>query len=216
LQEDSLKESVDTGLLQLGLSLPGGAVSRLLDYLRLLEKWNKVYNLTAVRQLQDMVHRHLMDSLAVTAWLRGKKIADIGSGGGLPGIPLAIARPDVQFTLIDSSGKKTRFLKHAIGKLALDNISVAQCRVEDYDGASAFDTVISRAFSTVGDFALLAGHLCGPGGCLLAMKGVLPTQELEQLPGGWSVEEIHKLDVPGLGAERHLLLVSQLPPGETE
>ena len=216
LQKDPLKESVDAGLRGLGLPLPGDAVNRLLDFLRLLDKWNKVYNLTAVRQPVEMVHRHLMDSLAVAVWLRGKKIADVGTGGGLPGIPLAIARPDLHFTLIDSSGKKTRFLTHAIGKLALDNVSVAQCRVEDYDGASAFDTVISRAFSTVGDFVHLAGRLCGPGGCLLAMKGVLPALESVQLPGGWSVEEIHKLVVPGLDAERHLLLVSQRLPGETE
>ena len=216
LQVDPLKESVESGLLALGLSLPDGAVSQLLDYLRLLEKWNRVYNLTAVRQPREMVHRHLMDSLAVTDWLRGQRVADVGTGGGLPGIPLAIARPDLRFTLIDSSSKKTRFLKHATGKLALDNVSVAQCRVEDYDGASAFDTVISRAFSTLGDFVRLAGHLCGPGGRLLAMKGVLPVSESAQLPGGWSVDETHRLEVPGLDAERHLLLVSQRHPGEIE
>ncbi|MGI9264363.1 MAG: 16S rRNA (guanine(527)-N(7))-methyltransferase RsmG [Gammaproteobacteria bacterium] len=216
MQKDPLKESVETGLQALELPLPGRAVSQLLDYLRLLEKWNKVYNLTAVRQPGEMVCRHLMDSLSVTPWLRGKSVADVGTGGGLPGVPLAIARPDLCFTLIDSSGKKTRFLKHALGKLALDNVSVAQCRVEDYDGAPAFDTVISRAFSTVGDFVLLAGHLCRPGGRLLAMKGVAPVSDSAQLPEGWSVEEIHKLEVPGLNAERHLLLVSQLPPGETE
>ena len=191
----------------LGLDAPSNAAQKLVDFLHLIEKWNKVYNLTAVRQPGEMVYRHLMDSLAVLPWLKGSKIADVGSGGGLPGIPLAVMRPDVRFTLIDSSGKKTRFMRHAARKLALENVQVVQCRVEDYDDASAFDTVISRAFAALDDFVRMAGHLCGPGGRLLAMKGVLPPVGSQKLPEGWSVEGVHKLEVPGLDAERHVFLI---------
>ena len=191
----------------LGLDAPSNAAQKLVDFLHLIEKWNKVYNLTAVRQPGEMVYRHLMDSLAVLPWLEGSKMADVGSGGGLPGIPLAVMRPDVRFTLIDSSGKKTRFMRHAARKLALENVQVVQCRVEDYDDASAFDTVISRAFAALDDFVRMAGHLCGPGGRLLAMKGVLPPVGSQQLPEGWSVEGVHKLEVPGLDAERHVFLI---------
>ena len=191
----------------LGLDAPSDAAQKLVDFLHLIEKWNKVYNLTAVRQPGEMVYRHLMDSLAVLPWLKGSRMADVGSGGGLPGIPLAVMRPDVRFTLIDSSGKKTRFMRHAARKLALENVQVVQCRVEDYDDASAFDTVISRAFAALDDFVRMAGHLCGPGGRLLAMKGVLPPVGSQQLPEGWSVEGVHKLEVPGLDAERHVFLI---------
>jgi 16S rRNA (guanine527-N7)-methyltransferase len=221
VEKESLKNTVDSGLGMLELDAPSDAAQKLVDFLHLIEKWNKVYNLTAVRQPGEMVHRHLMDSLAVLPWLQGNKIADVGSGAGLPGIPLAVMRPDIRFTLIDSSGKKTRFIRHTARKLALDNVQVAHCRVEDYDDASAFDTVISRAFAALDDFVRMAGHLCGPDGCLLAMKGVLPPTVSQQLPEGWSVEEVHKLEVPGLDAERHVLLlrnrrVNQRFPGPDE
>jgi 16S rRNA (guanine527-N7)-methyltransferase len=207
VETESLKKTVDSGLEMLGLDAPPDAAQQLVDFLHLIEKWNKVYNLTAVREPGEMVHRHLMDSLAILPWLNGRKIADVGSGGGLPGIPLAVMRPDILFTLIDSSGKKTRFLRHAVRKLALDNVQVARCRVEDYDDASAFDTVISRAFAAPGDFVRLAGRLCRPGGRLLAMMGVLSPAVSEELPAGWSIEDAHKLKVPGLYAERHILLL---------
>ena len=205
------------GLDALGLdSTPGSAdlAGRLAAYLALLARWNSAYNLTAVRDPVEMVARHVLDSLAVEPWVVGPRIADVGTGCGLPGIPLALLRPRDRFALIDAAGKRTRFVRHAVARLGLDNVEVIAARVEDYDGGPGFDTVVSRAFAAVGDFVRAAGHLRRGGGRLLAMKGVLPCAELGALPAGWRVTGLGRLTVPGLAAERHAVLLSGPPEDE--
>ncbi len=154
-----------------------------------------------------MIPRHVLDSLAVAPWLAGPRIVDVGTGAGLPGIPLALLRPGDNFTLVDSAGKRTRFLRHAVARLGLDNVEIVDARVQDFDGGSGFDTVVSRAFAAVGDFTAAAGHLCAPDGRLLAMAGALPAAELAALPEGWRVAAAGRLAVPGLAAERHAILL---------
>jgi 16S rRNA (guanine527-N7)-methyltransferase len=174
-------------------------------YLVLLLRWNRAYNLTALTDPRQVVTRHLLDSLAVLPWIHGSRIADIGSGAGLPGIPLAIARPDWQIVLVDAVGKKTRFQRQAVLELGLAGVEAVHARVENYRPAEPFDTVISRAFAATREFVALAGHLVGPGGRLLAMKGRDPADELGDLPAPWRVEAVHALTVPGLSAARHLV-----------
>lgn len=193
---------------------PAGLAERLAAYLALLARWNSAYNLTAVRDPLEMVARHVLDSLAVEPWVVGPRIADVGTGCGLPGIPLALLRPRDHFTLIDSAGKRTRFVRHAVARLGLENVEVVAARVQDYDGGPGFDTVVSRAFAAVGDFVTAAGHLRRKGGRLLAMKGVLPHAELGALPAGWRVTALGRLTVPGLAAERHAVLLSGPPEDE--
>ncbi len=203
----SLAEELARGVAALGTDLPSGAQSRLLAYLALLEKWNRVHNLTAVRDPRQMVTHHLLDSLAVLPHVAGPRVADVGSGGGLPGIPLAVARPDWSVTLIESGGKKAAFLQQAAIELALANVTVVAARVETWRPAQGFDTVISRAFSDLAEFARLASHLAAPAGVLAAMKGVHPDEEIAQLPKAVRVERTVALAVPGLDARRHLILL---------
>ncbi|SEP96375.1 16S rRNA (guanine527-N7)-methyltransferase [Ectothiorhodospira magna] len=191
------------------LSLPPGLAPPLARYLCLMERWNRAYNLTAVRDFEAMVQRHLLDSLAVLPWVRGPRIADIGTGPGLPGIPLALARPDWQLVLLDSGGKKTRFLRQAVMALEMDNVVVVQDRVENYHPDEGFDTVISRAFAATAAFTRLAGHLCAPEGQLLAMKGRDTDDDPQALPTGWRVVATHSLQVPGLAAARHLVEINK-------
>ncbi|MGH8369570.1 MAG: 16S rRNA (guanine(527)-N(7))-methyltransferase RsmG [Gammaproteobacteria bacterium] len=191
-----------SGLRELQLVLVPAAQSRLLAYLELLTKWNTVYNLTAVRDPGQMVTRHLLDSLAIARFLRGGRVLDVGSGAGLPGIPLALSFPERQFVLLDSNGKKTRFMIQAAAELGLHNVEVVQVRAEDYRPAEPFATVVSRAFASLADFLALTEHLCAPGGCWLAMKGELPTEEINQLPDGFEVRAVNALKVPGLDAAR--------------
>jgi 16S rRNA (guanine527-N7)-methyltransferase len=187
------------------LHLPPDLEAPLAAYLALLSHWSRAYNLTALTDPQEMVTRHLLDSLAVLPWIHGSRIADIGSGPGLPGIPLAIAAPDLSVVLVETSGKKVRFQKQAILELGLDRVTAVHTRVENYRPEMPFDTVISRAFSATRQFVALAGHLAAPGGRLLAMKGRDPSDELQDLPAPWRVEGIHRLTVPGLDAARHLV-----------
>jgi len=177
----------------------------LVAYLELLLHWNRAYNLTAITDPVQMVSHHVLDSLAVLPRIHGSRIADIGSGAGLPGIPLAIARPDLRVVLVEAVGKKNRFQKQAILELGLSGVSAVQSRVENYRPEEPFDTVISRAFAATRDFVSLAGHLVGPDGRLLAMKGRDPAGELEALPDPWRVVAVHGIRVPGLEAERHLV-----------
>jgi 16S rRNA (guanine527-N7)-methyltransferase len=193
------------GIADLGLALPQSATGRLLDYLALLAKWNRVYNLTAIREEAKWVSLHLLDSLVVVPHLPPGRIVDVGSGAGLPGIPIALACPDRQVTLLDSNQKKGAFLTQASTELALANIKVVIERAESYHPDTAYDVVISRAFSSIADFIRIAGHLCRPGGLLAAMKGARPDAEIAQLPGSWTAETIIPLHVPGLGAQRHLV-----------
>ncbi|AAZ98760.1 glucose inhibited division protein [Thiobacillus denitrificans ATCC 25259] len=200
-------QQLAAGVAALGLALPADATQKLLAYLALLDKWNRVYNLTAVRDAGRMVSHHLLDSLAAVPHFRGETVLDVGSGGGLPGIPLAIARPDLQVTLIDSVAKKTAFLLQAKAELGLANLSVVTGRVEDYRPAARFDVVTSRAFSDLREFVTLTRHLVKSGGRWLAMKGLYPHEELALLPQGVKVSADYELHVPGLEAHRHLIVL---------
>ena len=191
----------------LGLALAAAQVATLERYLDLLEKWNRVYNLTAIRERDRMVTHHLLDSLAVLPHVRGPRVLDVGSGAGLPGIPIAIASPSLDVTLLESSHKKSAFLTQAIAELQLANVRVVTERVESWHPEARFDTIVSRAFAELGEFALLAGRLLAPQGVLAAMKGVHPFEEIERLPRTYGVQEVVRLRVPGLDAERHLVLM---------
>lgn len=193
------------GLRALGVGLPAGGEAALIHYVELLGRWNQAYNLTAVRDPAEMVSKHLLDSLAILPFVTGPSVADVGTGAGLPGIPLALARPDLRFTLIDSNGKKTRFVTQAAAELKLPNVTVVQARTEAWTAPAPFAQVLSRAFASLGDFAKLAGGLAAPGGRLLAMKGADPKDEMADLPGGFRVLKVHPLKVPGLDAERCLV-----------
>ena len=199
------RQSLGPGLKALGVSLPAGGEEKLLRYVELLERWNQAYNLTAVRDPAEMVAKHLLDSLAVLSFVSEGPVADVGTGAGLPGLPLAVARPELHFTLIDSNGKKTRFVTQAIAELKLGNVAVVQSRAEAHRPAAPYARVLSRAFASLGDFARLAGAMAAPGGRLLAMKGADPADELAALPAGFRVLKVHPLKVPGLDAERCLV-----------
>jgi 16S rRNA (guanine527-N7)-methyltransferase len=195
------------GIADLGLTLPQSTTERLLDYLALLAKWNRVYNLTAIREERKWISHHLLDSLAVVPHLPAGELVDVGSGAGLPGIPIAFACPDRQVTLLDSNRKKGAFLTQSSTELALANVKVVIERAESYRPATTFDVVISRAFSSIAEFIRLAGHLCKPGGVLAAMKGARPDAEIALLPEAWRAERIIPLHVPQLDAERHLVML---------
>lgn len=199
----SLAGELAAGIAALGLDVATDAQQRMLDYLVLVEKWNKAYNLTAVREPAKMLTHHLLDSLAVLPHLRGPRVLDVGSGAGLPGIPLALARPEWQFTLLDSNHKKTTFLRQAAIELKLNNVDVVCDRVETWASPQPFDTVVSRAFSDLAEFLTLAGKLCAKTGVIVAMKGVYPHEELAQVSGDFHLRNVVALNVPGLGAERH-------------
>lgn len=199
---------LDRGLAELNLNLPPEDRAKLLAFASLLGKWNRVYNLTAIRSPEQAITHHLLDSLVVLPHLSGfNRIADIGSGGGLPGIPLAIARPDLQIVSIETVGKKSSFQQQAKIELGLSNFTPQHARVEDVQPAEAFDAVISRAFSDVSDFVRLTRHLLKPGGRFVAMKGVYPQDELDALPDDVRVVDSVPLTVPGLDAERHLIFL---------
>ncbi len=199
----ALQTQLERGIAALGLSLPEGAVQRLLDYQALLERWNATYNLTAIRDPAEMVTRHLLESLAILPYVRGDSLADLGTGPGLPGIPLAIAAPGRQILLVDSNGKKVRFLREAIRALKLEGVRAVHSRVEDVEGQ--FDCVTARAFASLADMRAWGGHLLAPGGIWLAMKGKRPDDEVGAMPEGFAVRGTHVLRVPGLDAERHLV-----------
>lgn len=203
----NLAAALAAGIAGLGLTIAERAQQRMLDYLALVVKWNKAYNLTAVREPENMLTLHLLDSLAVLPHLRGPRVLDVGSGAGLPGFPLALARPDLQFTLLDASAKKTTFLRQAAIELQPGNVEVVCARVEDWKAAAPFDTVISRAFAEVADFLELAGRLCARDGVVIAMKGVYPEQELARVPRHFRLQAVVPLAVPGLGAQRHAALL---------
>jgi 16S rRNA (guanine527-N7)-methyltransferase len=196
----SLPHRLGNGLAAMQLALPEAAQAKLLAYLDLLAKWNRTYNLTAVRDPADMVSRHLLDSLAVLPFVHGKNLADLGSGAGLPGVPLAIARPDLAVTLVESNGKKARFLREAIRSLPLANVTVAQARVQDATGT--FDTITARAFASLPDMLAWGGHLLAPNGRWLALKGRADPAELGAMPDGFRIIAIHELRVPGADGER--------------
>ena len=201
---DTLRPASETGLTQLGL--PTALATPLLDYLALLERWNATYNLTAIRDPHEMLVKHLLDSLAMQPFVRTvDTLADLGTGPGLPGIPLAITTPGLQVTLVESNGKKARFLREATRQLKLDNVQVVQSRIEAFQSATPFAAITARALATLPLILQLGGHLLGPQGHLLAMKGLPPQDEIDALPAGWQLAAVHPLQVPGLAAERHLV-----------
>jgi 16S rRNA (guanine527-N7)-methyltransferase len=193
------------GLADLGLNVPDSAQQKLLAFRDLLLKWNKTYNLTALRDPAQAISHHLLDSLAILPQLDGGNLLDVGSGGGLPGIPLAIARPELQICMVDTVQKKTTFLQQAVIELGLKNVTVNHARVEEMQGQYA--QITSRAFAELGLFVSLTRHLLAPNGRWLAMKGIRPDDELKGLPADIVVEAIIPLTVPGLGAERHLIIL---------
>lgn len=203
----SAAEQLKRGLLALGLTLESDTQQRLLDYIALIEKWNRVHNLTAIREPEKMVSHHLLDSLAVMPHLHATRLLDVGSGAGLPGIPLALANPDMHVTLLDSNHKKTAFLNQAVMELKLKNAEVCSERVESWTTQQRFDVIISRAFSDMGEFARVTRHLLAAGGTLAAMKGLHPYEEIEKLPPECKVRQVLPLAIPGLQGARHLVLI---------
>jgi 16S rRNA (guanine527-N7)-methyltransferase len=201
-------------MAELGITLEETQLLALLAYLQLLQKWNKAYNLTAIRDPLQMVDRHLLDSLSIAPYIRVERIIDVGTGPGLPGIPLAIAFPDKSFTLLDSVGKKTRFLQQVKMELQLDNIHIHNGRVESFQPERLFDGVVSRAFSSLQLMLDLTSHLIPLEGQFLAMKGIYPTSELAALSSQFKLCESHRLQVPGIEEERHLLVLSKQPCSE--
>ena len=200
-----LEQNLTRGLAEAGLQLDPQVRSRLLDYVALLVKWNRVYNLTSVRKPQDMLSRHILDSLVVLPYVKGPRVLDVGTGAGLPGLVLAIARPEWQVVLLDSSNKKLRFVRQAITDLALANATVEHVRIEDYQPTALFDTIISRAFSSLDEMHKHCARLCVAHGRILAMKGVYPLAEVEALLDPSVVVAAHALSVPGMDAQRHVL-----------
>jgi 16S rRNA (guanine527-N7)-methyltransferase len=195
------------GASELGIVLTETQREQLLAYLALLQKWNKAYNLTAVRDPDEMVSRHLLDSLSILPFVQGHNWLDVGSGGGMPGIILTIMRPQIRFTLLDSNGKKTRFLTQVKLELGLANVKVTQARVEAFQTEAAFDGIVSRAFSSLADFTQMTRHLSHAQTRWLAMKGQYPDKELAALPVDFEVEQSTRLSVPGCQGSRHLLIL---------
>ncbi len=195
------------GVNALGLTLADAIQQQLIGYIQLLDKWNRVYSLTAVREPDRMIALHLLDCLAILPHVQARRLLDVGSGGGMPGIILAICRPDLQVTMIDSNSKKTGFLQQAVINLQLPNVMVVTSRVEQYRPGQLFDLITSRAFAELGDFVDWSRHLLAAGGRFAAMKGVYPEDEIRRLPDGFVVNEAIPLNVPGLDAERHLVIV---------
>ena len=195
------------GLAAMGLEVPAAAQEKLLAYAALLEKWNKTYSLTALRGADKAVSHHLLDSLAILPFVAGGNLLDVGSGGGMPGIPLAIACPELQVTLLDSNSKKTAFLRQAAIELGLSNVAVHCGRVEQYHPSLPFSAITSRAFAELTDFVVLSRHLLAADGVWLAMKGVRPEAEIAALPAGVRVRAVHPLQVPGVEGERHVVIL---------
>nr|WP_241591730.1 16S rRNA (guanine(527)-N(7))-methyltransferase RsmG [Rosenbergiella epipactidis] len=198
-------------LNQTSLSLNEKQKQQLIAYVELLDKWNKAYNLTSVRDPQQMIVRHIMDSIVVAPYLKGKHFIDVGTGPGLPGIPLSIVLPEAEFTLLDSLGKRVRFLKQVQHELTLDNIVPVQSRVEEYSATPLFDGVISRAFASINDMLHWCQHLPTEGeGRFYALKGQFPAEECKMLPAGIEIETSHRLVVPNLDEERHLVILKKI------
>ncbi|MCG2634862.1 MAG: 16S rRNA (guanine(527)-N(7))-methyltransferase RsmG [Gammaproteobacteria bacterium] len=198
------------GLKELGLELEPTLQTRALELVALVAKWNRHYNLTAVREVNEMVSRHLLDSLALLRHLpSAKRLIDVGSGAGFPGIPLALARPESHITLLDSSRKRCRFLHQATAELKLTNTAVIETRVEQTTDIEPFEGVVCRAFAPLPRLLELAGHLCAPAGYIYALKGLVPEEELASLPGDFKLERVTVLQVPGLSASRHLIVLKK-------
>jgi len=206
---EKLSEVLNDGIEALDLPLWAAQRDQLMDYLALMAKWNGVYNLTSLRDPMQMVTHHLLDSLAAVSAFKGaKNVLDVGAGGGLPGIVLAIARPDMQVFLIDTVHKKTAFLTQVKAELGLKNVTVYTMKVQDLK-AGPFDVITSRAFADLSDFVNWSGHLLEEGGRFIALKGTAPADEQERLPGEWKIQELRPIKVPKVEAERHLVFIEK-------
>lgn len=203
--EVGIEARLAAGVKTLGLALEPAQVEAMLAFVEELADWNTRMNLTAIKDPAEVVDKHLLDSLAVMPHLKGLSVADIGTGAGFPGLPLAIADLDRHYTLVESTGKKAEFVRHAVAMLRLPNVEVVQGRAEALKPSQLFDSVISRALGPLADFVRVAGHLAARGGRLLAMKGRVPEVELKTLPSGWKALVVHPIRVPGLDAERCLV-----------
>ena len=204
----SVGTQVAQGAQAMGLVLPSGAAERMARHVALVEKWNRVHNLTAVREPEQMAVLHVLDSLSLVPHLgAARTVLDVGTGAGFPGVPLALASDALTVTLLDSSHKKASFLEQAKAELELANVKVACERVESWRPEGAFDLIVSRAFAELADFVKLAGHLLAPGGRILAMKGVYPYEEIARIPATHRVAEVVELQVPTLDAKRHLVRI---------
>ncbi|MGI9308352.1 MAG: 16S rRNA (guanine(527)-N(7))-methyltransferase RsmG [Gammaproteobacteria bacterium] len=208
IDQGTIKTALREGLQALGIPKPEQYVPQFACFIQTLHKWNQAYNLTAVREADEMVAKHILDSCAVRPSLDGREILDVGTGAGLPGIPLALLEPDRRFTLLDSNGKKTRFLTQAIAELGLTNVEVVQSRVEEFAPACSYDSILCRAFTSIEQFVLHCEKFLQPAGRLIAMKGKLPEQELLAVPSGWQIE-VAEVNVPGLAAERRLIILKR-------
>ncbi|KQV90084.1 16S rRNA (guanine(527)-N(7))-methyltransferase RsmG [Massilia sp. Root351] len=206
----ALAEVLNKGVAELGLELSAAQQEQLLDYLALLNKWNSVYNLTSVRDPMQMMTLHLLDSLAaVPAFQGAQNVLDVGAGGGLPGVVLAISKPDMKLSMIDTVHKKTAFLTQVKAELGLANVTVYTKKVQELEVKQPFDVITSRAFADLSDFVNWSGHLLAEGGRFIALKGTAPQDERERLPEPWKVERLQALKVPGLAAERHLVFIAR-------
>jgi 16S rRNA (guanine527-N7)-methyltransferase len=208
-RESHLAASLEAGMQSMAIDYSAEQRDQLLAYLQLLITWNRAYNLTAIRDPAEMVKLHLLDSLTVLPHIQGKRLIDVGTGAGLPGIPLAIMCPDRHFTLLDSNGKRTRFLFQARCELGLANVSEIQSRVEEHRPDRGYDAVLSRAFTSVADMVNKCAHLLTTDGLFLAMKGKFPQSELSEVGKAYKVDVSHTLQVPGVEGERHLIVISR-------
>lgn len=209
-EREALAAVLAEGIAEMGLDVTAQQQGRLMDYLQLMHKWNAVYNLTSLRDPMQMVTHHLLDSLAaVPAFAGARNVLDVGAGGGLPGIVLAITRPDMKVAMIDTVHKKTAFLTQVKAQLGLANATVHTMKVQDLAVDEKFDVITSRAFADLSDFVEWSGHLLQEGGRFIALKGVAPSEERERLPGQWKVTGLQPLRVPRLGAERHLVFIEK-------
>ncbi|MDV2856599.1 16S rRNA (guanine(527)-N(7))-methyltransferase RsmG [Oceanimonas sp. CAM02] len=202
-------QQLNSLLAETSLDVSESQAEQLIALVSLLHKWNKAYNLTSVRDPQAMLVRHIMDSLVVSPYLEGKRFIDVGTGPGLPGLPLAIINPDKQFVLLDSLGKRIRFIRTVVHQLGLTNVEAVQSRVEAFQPEQKFDGVLSRAFASLDDMLSWCAHLPAPDGCFLALKGQIPAQELTTLPAHLSCSGVYPLHVPGQEGDRHLVVISQ-------
>jgi 16S rRNA (guanine527-N7)-methyltransferase len=207
---DIERETLITGAKEIGIELSDARAEILLRLIDDLELANTKFNLTAIRDRQGMLHKHVLDSLSIQPYLRGERLADVGTGAGFPGLALAVVNPERRFTLIEATGKKARYVEQTAANLGLSNAQVANVRAETYRPFELFDTVMARALSSLADFVAYAGHLCAPGGRLLAMKGKRPDEEISALPRSFRVLAVHRLKVPGLPDERHLVELAKM------
>jgi 16S rRNA (guanine527-N7)-methyltransferase len=206
----ALAQVLREGIAEMQLDVSPAQQDKLMDYLALMNKWNSVYNLTSLRDPMQMVTHHLLDSLAaVPAFAGARNVLDVGAGGGLPGLVLAITRPDMKVSMIDTVHKKTAFLKQVKAELELANVTVHTMKVQDLQVSDKFDVITSRAFADLSDFLEWSGHLLADGGKFIALKGTAPLEEQERIPSAWRITGLQPLQVPRLGAERHLVFIER-------